>query len=306
LRGGIKFHDGTNLDAAAVKYNIDRIRDPKTNSIRGGEITALDTVTVVDAAPSGSRSNTRLRHFFFPSPMCRGASARRRRSRNTAPTTACMRPGQGPLRLAEYQKDSRTVLARNPTYWATGKPYLDSVVLRPIPTDSTRLAELRSGGVQLAEALPLQDIARLRQGQELVVSEKVGFRWEYFGFNLREQYPGHNKKFRQAFQWAIDREALHRAAYFGTGAVGYDGILPGSPFHDANYRPFKTDMDRAKAADRRIRRQHADRAAGATATGSGQAARLDKYSRRSRESSASKSRFSRSTRPVIAIRCKAV
>ena len=49
LRAGLKFHDGTNLDAAAIKYNIDRIRDPKTNSIRGGEITALDTVTVVDA-----------------------------------------------------------------------------------------------------------------------------------------------------------------------------------------------------------------------------------------------------------------
>src|SRR6185369_4647680 len=154
--------------------------------------------------------------------------------------------GAGPFMLGEYQKDSRTVLERNPNYWATGKPYLDRVVLRPIPTDSTRLAELRSGGVQLAEALPLQDIARLRQGQELIVSEKVGFRWEYFGFNLREQYPGRSKKFRQAFQWAIDREALHRAAYFGTGAVGYDGILPGSPFFDANYRPYKNDMDKAK------------------------------------------------------------
>jgi peptide/nickel transport system substrate-binding protein len=100
--------------------------------------------------------------------------------------------------------------------------------------------------VQLAEALPLQDISRLRQGNEVIVSEKVGFRWEYFGFNLKDEYPGKSKKFRQAFQWAIDREALHQVAYFGTGRIGYDGILPGSPFHDPEYRPFRRDLDRAK------------------------------------------------------------
>jgi len=128
----------------------------------------------------------------------------------------------------------------------TDKPLLDRLTLRPIPTDSTRLAELRAGGVQIAEALPLQDVQRLRAADEFVVSEKVGFRWEYFGLNLHEQYPGSNKALRQAFQWAIDREALHRVAYFGTGSIGYDGILPGSPFHDPNYKPFHHDLDRAK------------------------------------------------------------
>ncbi len=119
-------------------------------------------------------------------------------------------------------------------------------MLRPIPTDSTRLAELQAGGVQLAEALPLQDIKRLRQAGRLIVSERVGFRWEYFGFDLREGYPGRSKPFRQAFQWAIDREALHQVAYFGTGAIGFDGIMPGSPFADPTYKPFTYDPDRAK------------------------------------------------------------
>ena len=154
--------------------------------------------------------------------------------------------GAGPFKLSEYAKDSRTVLEKSGDYWSTGKPYLDRVVLRPVPTDSTRLAELRAGGVQFAEALPLQDVQRLRQTKEIVVSEKVGFRWEYFGFNLADPYPGKAKKFRQAFQWAIDREALHQVAYFGTGSIGYDGIMPGSPFHDAGYKPFKHDMEMAK------------------------------------------------------------
>ena len=246
LRAGLKFHDGTVLDAAAVKYNMDRIRDPKTKSIRGGEITALDTVSVIDARTVRLTLKYPFAAFLFPFTDVAGCIGSPTAFEKWGDNYGQHPSGAGPFKLADYQKDSRTMLERNPDYWEAGKPYLDNVILRPIPTDSTRLAELRSGGIQLAEALPLQDIGRLRQSQEVLVSEKVGFRWEYFGFNMREQHAGSNKKFRQAFQWAINRDALHRAAYFGTGAVGYDGILPGSPFHDANYRPFKNDMDRAK------------------------------------------------------------
>lgn len=246
LREGLKFHDGTALDAGAVKFNIDRIRDPNTKSIRSGEINALDTVTILDARTIKLALKYPFAAFLFPFTDVTGCigspTAFQKHGLDYSPKAS----GAGPFKLVEYQKDSRTVLERNPDYWDKGKPHIDRLVLRPIPTDSTRLAELRAGGVQLAEALPLQDIARLRQGNELVVSEKVGFRWEYFGFNLRQQHIGRSQKFRQAFQYAIDREGLHRAAYFGTGAIGYDGILPGSPFHDPKYAPYKHDMDKAK------------------------------------------------------------
>jgi peptide/nickel transport system substrate-binding protein len=246
LRAGLKFHDGTPLDAEAVRYNIERIRDPKTTSIRGGEISALDSISVVDARTVRLALKYPFAAFLFPFTDVTGCIGSPTAFERHGLDYNLRAAGAGPFRLVEYQKDSRTVLERNPDYWDAGKPYVDRLVLRPIPTDSTRLAELRSGGVQIAEALPLQDIQRLRERQEFVVSEKVGFRWEYFGFNLREQHVGRSKKFRQAFQWAIDREALHRVAYFGTGSIGFDGILPGSPFHDADYKPFKLDLDRAK------------------------------------------------------------
>lgn len=249
LRENLKFHDGTSLDAAAVKYNIDRIRDPKTaanSGIRAGEITTLDTVTVVDARTVRLTLKSPFAAFLFPFTDVTGCIGSPAAFEKWGYDYSLHAAGAGPFKLVEYAKDSRTVLERNPDYWDKGKPYLDRVILRPIPTDSTRLAELRAGGVQLAEALPLQDIQRLRQSKEIVVSEKIGFRWEYFGFNLGDEFPGKSKKFRQAFQWAIDRDALHQVAYFGTGSIGYDGILPGSPFHDPNYKPFKRDMEKAK------------------------------------------------------------
>jgi peptide/nickel transport system substrate-binding protein len=249
LRPGLRFQDGTPLDASAVKFNIDRIRDPKTTAaggIRAGEISTLDTIDVVDARTFKLTLKSPFAAFLFPFTDVTGCIASPAAIEKWGADYGRHPVGAGPFKMASYAKDSRTVLEKSPDYWDKGKPYLDQVVLRPIPTDSTRLAELRAGGVQFAEALPLQDVQRLRQSQEIVVSEKVGFRWEYFGFNMAEAYPGRAKKFRQAFQWAIDREALHQVAYFGTGSIGYDGILPGSPFHDAGYKPFKHDMEMAK------------------------------------------------------------
>ena len=249
LRANLKFQDGTPLDAEAVKFNVDRIRDPKTTAaggIRAGEISTLDAIEVVDARTFKLTLKSPFAAFLFPFTDVTGCIASPAAIQKWGADYGLHPVGAGPFKMAAYAKDSRTVLEKNGDYWDKGKPYLDQVILRPIPTDSTRLAELRAGGVQFAEALPLQDVRRLRQSTEIVVSEKVGFRWEYFGFNLAEAYPGKAKKFRQAFQWAIDREALHQVAYFGTGSIGYDGIMPGSPFHDPGYKPFKHDLDLAK------------------------------------------------------------
>ena len=248
LRQGVTFHDGTKFDSAAVKYNIDRIRGGKLGAaaIRAGEIITLDTVETPDAATVVFHLKSPFSAFLYPFTDMTGCIGSPTAFERYGLEYGLHPSGTGPFKLVDYLKDGHTTLERNGSYWIPGKPLLDRLTLRPIPTDSTRLAELQAGGVQLAEALPLQDIQRLRQSHDIVVSEKVGFRWEYFGLNLHEQYPGRSKPLRQAFQWAIDREALHHVAYFGTGSIGYDGILPGSPFHDANYQPFKHDLDKAK------------------------------------------------------------
>ncbi|MBV9736329.1 MAG: hypothetical protein JO209_10515 [Acidisphaera sp.] len=248
LREGVQFHDGTPFDAESVRYNLERIRSGKlgANAIRAGEIRALDTCTVVDAATVKFALRYPFAAFLFPLTDVAGCIGSPTAFEKWGLDYSLHPAGTGPFKLAEYMKDARTVLERNGAYWNAGKPHLDRVILRPIPTDSTRLAELRSGGVQIAEAMPLQDVHRLRDSKDIVLSERIGFRWEYFGFNLHDAYPGKSKPFRQAFQWAIDREALHQVAYFGTGAIGYDGILPGSPFADPGYAPFHRDLDRAK------------------------------------------------------------
>ncbi|MGE3148063.1 MAG: ABC transporter substrate-binding protein [Pseudorhodoplanes sp.] len=249
LRPDLKFHDGTPLDAAAVKFNIDRIRDPATiarGSLRSGEILNLDAIEVVDARTVKLTLKRPFAAFLFPFADMVGCIGSPTAYQKWGPDYRKNPAGAGPYKVVEYINDSRLVLEKNPDYWDKGKPYLDRLVLRPIPVESTRLTELRANGVQIAEALPLQEIGRLRQSNEIVVSEKVGYRWDYFGFNMADPYPGKSKALRQAFQWAIDREALHQVAYYGTGAIAFDGILPGSPFHDPDYKPYRRDVEKAK------------------------------------------------------------
>lgn len=246
LRRGVRFHDGTPFNAAAVHYNINRIFDKTLGSIRAGELSALDTVEVVDDHTLRMTLKYPFSAFLFPLTDVAGCIGSPAAMQKWKVEYGLHPSGTGPFKLAEYLKDAHTNLDKNGDYWMPGKPLLDHLVLRPIPIDSTRLAELETGGVQIAEALPLQNIKPLRQAKRIVVSERIGFRWEYFGFDLRPAYPGRSTPFRQAFQWAIDREALHHVAYFGTGAIGYDGILPGSPFFDKTYKPFTYNPDRAK------------------------------------------------------------
>lgn len=246
LRQGIRFTDNTPFDADAVKFNINRLFDPALGSIRPGELSALDRVSVLDAHTVQLELKYPFAAFLFPLTDvsgCIGSPVAMQRWKNAYGFHPV---GTGPFKLASYLKDDQTILVKNGDYWVLGKPLLEQVVLRPVPIDTTRLADLQAGEVQLADALPVQDIAHLRKTPGIVVSERVGFRWEYFGFNLHSAYAGRSKPFRQAFQWAINREELHQVAYFGTGAIGYDGILPGSPFSDPSYRPFKYDPDRAK------------------------------------------------------------
>lgn len=247
LRSGVKFHDGTDFDADAVVYNINRIRNPETGSIRSGEIKALDRIEAVGGLTVKMTLKYPFAAFLFPFTDVSGCMGSPTAFEKYGKERANLNPvGTGPFKFVSYSQDTETVLERNGNYWDAGKPHVDRLILRPIPTGSTRLIELQTGGVDISEGLPLQNIAALRTQPDIIVSERVGFRWEYIGFNAKEKFPGSNARFRQAFQWAIDRDALHHVAYFGTGAVGYSGILPSHPFHEPAYKPFTYNKDMAK------------------------------------------------------------
>jgi peptide/nickel transport system substrate-binding protein len=245
LRQGVKFHDGTPFNAEAVKFHFDRHLDPKTASRRNAELLSVAGADIVDANTVRVRLKAPYSAFmallfdwsgFIVSPT---AVQKLGNDFNVKPV------GTGPFKIVEYQQGQQTTVERNSDYWMKDRPYLDRVVFRQIPADATRLVELQSGGVQLAEDLPFQDVDRVRAMKELVLSEKAGARFYYPTWNADSAY-GKSVEFRRALNWILDREGIFKSVFFGTGAIGYDPFIPGSPFFDPDYKPFKRDLTMAK------------------------------------------------------------
>lgn len=246
LRKGVKFQDGTSWDAAAAKWNLDRHLDPATHSSAASELTPVASVDVVDT--STIKINLKSPTVAFPVTLFD------RSAFQISPTAyqkvgkdqyAHAPVGTGPYKLVEFVPGDHVTLERNPDYWDSPKPYTDKLVIRTIPDDATRLVELQSGGAQISDGLPYQDIERIKQMPNIALTSQV-FRLEFLRWNVESTY-GKSKEFRQAFQWAIDREAIRRTVYSGTGDIAYDPFFPGTPFFDGNYKPYPRDLGKAKA-----------------------------------------------------------
>jgi len=250
LKQGLQFTDGTDFDAAAVKFNMDRHLDPKTASKQIGTLLSVASVEATDKytvrfnlkMPSGAFMST----FFDRVGFIASPAAVQKWGNNDYGLHPV---GVGPFQLVDYKPDQQYVVQRNPNYWDKGRPYLDGITFRDIPVDATRETELRSGGAHMAEDLPLQDVERMRTMTEFHLNEQPGARFYFARWNMDDPMGG-NMPFRQALNWLVDREAIHKGIFFNTGTIGYDPFTPGTPFYDANYAPFTRDLDKAKTLRR--------------------------------------------------------
>ena len=167
--------------------------------------------------------------------------------------------GTGPYVLASREQDSRTVLKQFPDYWGKGQVPLQvtEVVFMPIKAPATRVAALLSGEVDFVQDVPVQDIARLQADKSLRVNEGPENRTIFLGLNVgaeplknadvKDKNPLADPRVRQAFNIAIDRDAIKRAVMRGMSQP--TGIIS-PPFVHGYEKAFdqypKTDVAQAK------------------------------------------------------------
>ncbi len=230
LREGIQFHDGTPLDANALKTIWDQyLTVPTSNVARSlAEVTAFNvvdphTVEYVLAAPNAAFPDVLTGSPGWPfSPTA---------AQQFGEDAGANPVGTGPFRFVEWQRDSRLVVEKNEDYWQEGLPYLDEIVFRPIPDEDTRLASLESGDIDAMQTLRQSTVARARD------LEGVD-NYEYLGNNSggslinTDKPPFDDLRVRQALAYAIDQPSLIETLG-GTGltpeATQY--VSPDSPFY---------------------------------------------------------------------------
>src|SRR5438309_4087825 len=184
LRTDVKFHDGTTFDAESVKWNIERYKTT-TGSQRTGDLSSIDTVTVVDAKTVKFNLKTAF------APLLGALVDRAGMMVSKAVVTAMgadftlkpFKAGTGPFILTEAVKTDHYTLEKNPNWWgkdADGNklPDLEKIIVRPIVDPDVRLTNLRTGNAQVINGISGKDVPAIKADSTLTYQEVGSFAWD--------------------------------------------------------------------------------------------------------------------------------
>jgi peptide/nickel transport system substrate-binding protein len=241
LRQGVTFSDGTQLDAAAVKYNFDRILDPKTTSSYAKSL--LGPVDKIET-PDNRTVVISYRQPFAPllqglSLPYLGIQSPSYLQKATSTTNTVV--GSGPYVLDSFVKGSGSKLTRRADYnWGpgyaahTGPAHFNEIDFKYLPEASVRLGALASGQVQAIDAVPPANYRSVQGNGKLqvVTKENPGVNSSYF-LNTSKG-PFQDLKVRQAFQSAVNVASAVKAAYLGTLKPADNILGPSTLYYDAS------------------------------------------------------------------------
>lgn len=251
LRPGVTFQDGTPVDAAAVKYNMER-NATLSGSARKSDVSSLDHVEIID--PLTVRFVTKTPDVVFLSQLAVRASmlvspkAAEAAGKDFALHPVCA----GPYRFSERVAQDRIVIERVPDYWDAANYHFSRVIFRPMSDGAVRLASLQAGAVDVNMDVPPTDAERVRKDPRLTLQAFDGLGYVGVTLNLGRSAPGQtplgtDASVRKAFELSIDREALVQTVYAGAHAITAQPLPPSSPFYNAAMPPPKRDVAKAKA-----------------------------------------------------------
>jgi peptide/nickel transport system substrate-binding protein len=158
--------------------------------------------------------------------------------------------GTGPFRFTEWQKDNRVVMDRNPGFWGKPPAGIDRVIWRPVPDDTARAAGLQAGEYDATSALSITDVAQLETNPDLQIIEVPSFRIYSIILSSLPIHPSplHDRRVRQALNYAVDKNSLVQDVLFGRAQVLDGQLLRRDQLgYDPSVKAYSYDPGRAKA-----------------------------------------------------------
>src|SRR5689334_3000952 len=250
LRPNVKFHDGEPMDANAAKFSLERhLNFP--GSFRKPELAALDHVDVVDPL------TIKLVLKAPYSPLI--AQLTDRAGMMVAPKAAQSEGDKfglhpvcaGPYKFVERVQQDRIVLEKFADYWNKDNVFIDKIVYLPVIDSTVRLANLKSGGLDLIERVLATDINDVKADPNLKLSTAIELGYQGITLNI-----GHDKnkgplsqfaKVRQALDLSIDREAINQVVFNGVSQPGNQWVNPDHPYYQQAFPIRSRDVEKAKA-----------------------------------------------------------
>lgn len=217
LRQGVRFHNGRECVAEDIKYTFERILDPKTGSpgrasfvdVESIETPNRYTVAVHLKGPHAAFLSACASPFAYIVP--REVVEEKGHLRNVA----C---GTGPFMLQSWTVGEEMVLVKNPDYFIKGEPRVDAIVFSVIPEESSRIAALRAGNVDMIALDSPLSVRALKNDPAIQIISQQQLPYVGLGLNCKRE-PFTDRRVRFALSWAIDRQAVLDACAFGYGGV---------------------------------------------------------------------------------------
>ncbi|MGB8758684.1 MAG: ABC transporter substrate-binding protein [Pseudolabrys sp.] len=251
LRPGVTFHDGEPFNAEAAKFSLDRHAN-LTGSFRKPELAAVDHVDVVDPLTINVVLKTPysplIAQFTDRAGMMVSPKAVKEAGDKFGLHPVCA----GPYKFVERVQQDRIVFEKFKDYWNKDNVRIDRVVFLPIVDSTVRLANLKSGALELIERVLATDIKDVRADSKLKLATALELGYQGLDINVdngaQAKNPlGQSAKVRQALNLAIDREALNQVVFNGEFKPGNQWVSPENPYYQQAYPVPKRDVAKAKA-----------------------------------------------------------
>ena len=241
LRKGVKFHDGTDFNAQAVKSNFDKLIPPNPVILDGiASVDVVDDYTVKINLPSYNNlilyqlASNYACYIYSPTAL----------QKNGADWAATHPVGTGPFMLKDYQPNISVTYVKNPNYWEKGLPYLDGMEIDTVLDPMTQVLTFKSGQAHAVYAAQSTTAAQLRDaGYPLQIAPGNSVA---LSFDAKNSEYFSKPQIRQAIEYAIDKEAICSGPGEGLVTPMYQIVLSNSPDYNPACPPRKYDPAKAK------------------------------------------------------------
>ncbi|HEY0292715.1 MAG TPA: ABC transporter substrate-binding protein [Hansschlegelia sp.] len=252
LKAGVTFHDGSPFDAGAVKFNFERMLNPRHPQAETGPFplsfffAAVKRIEVVDPLTVRFRLDRPfaplLSNLAYPAGLIVSPNAVRKLGKDFARSPV----GTGPFRFARWESERQVRLERNDDY--RGDPAkLAAIVFRPITDANARASEMLAGGLDVMVETPPDNLASFRDTPRFATYDAAGPHLWFLILNAKEG-PLKDRRVRQAVNYAIDKQALVDNVLQGAATAPAGPISPAfGAASDPSLKPYPYDPDKARA-----------------------------------------------------------
>src|SRR6516165_7293319 len=249
LRPNVKFHDGEPLDAEAAKFSLERhLNFP--GSFRKPELASLDHVDVIDPLTVKLVLKSPFSPLIAQLTDRAGMMVSPKAAKAAGDKFGLHPVCAGPYKFVERVQQDRIVFEKFADYWNKDNVFIDKIVYLPIVDATVRLANLKSGSLDLIERVLATDIKDVRADPKLVLSTAPELGYVGLTLNIGKDAAkgplSQSAKVRQALDLSIDREAINQVVFNGEFMPGNQWVNPEHPYYQKAFPIRPRDVEKAK------------------------------------------------------------